>query len=340
VASLIFGVGYLGSALARALAGQGRTVVGLDNAFSTDWSVLEQLAAQLGGAFQVLRGDVRHIADIERAFAAAAPVEVVYLLAAQASAHPAAAPAEYTEETNLRGARLVLEAALRHGAPPVVYGSSFHVYGPDLHGTVDESHPYGLVRDLAHLSKIYVEKLGELLAATRGLPVAPVRLGIVYGIGPVMKHDLRFVTVPHAFCLHALAGRPLEVHPSGRLPLGFVHLEDAVEALQLAAEGMAGAGGVYRPANAVAETATALDVAQAVQAAMAARVEARGVQVPEVVGPGSDCLPGKPGYRVASRLHARGWQPRRRLVGEIPRLLDYYAAGTTPAAERRGPAHQ
>ena len=93
-----------------------------------------------------------------------------YLLAAQASAHPQAAPPEYTEETNLRGPRLVFEGALRHGRPPVVYGSSFHVYGPGLQGEVDESRPYGALRDLAHLSKVYAEKLGEMMALTEGCP--------------------------------------------------------------------------------------------------------------------------------------------------------------------------
>ncbi len=355
MASLIFGLGYLGAALARALVRQGQPVVGLDNAFATDWRALEQLAAQSGGALRVLRGDIRCVDDIERAFDAADPVETVYLLAAQASAHPAAAPAEYTEETNLRGARLVFETALRHGAPPVVYSSSFHVYGPGLHGTIDESHPYGLVRDLAHLSKIYVEKLGELLAATRGLLVAPVRLGIVYGLGPVMKRDLRFVTVPHAFCLRALAGQTLEVHPSGRLPLGFVHLDDAIEALRLAAVALAGAatpapagsappaaGGAYWPANAVSEVATVLDVARLVQEAMAARGGAISVQTPAGLEPRGSHSTAAPGYRVASRLYTCGWQPRECLAREIPRLLDYYAcvAGASPAAERREAPHR
>ncbi|MDQ3703384.1 MAG: NAD(P)-dependent oxidoreductase, partial [Chloroflexota bacterium] len=269
MATLIFGLGYIGSALAAELRREGRTVVGMDNAFATDWPVLERLADGSGGSFRLLRGDIRRASDVDAAFRAARTtgedVAAVYLLAAQASAHADAAPAEYTEETNLRGPRLVYEGAFRHGSPPVVYGSSFHIYGPQPQGEIDEARPYGLLRDLAHLSKVYAEKLGEMYAVTRGLTVAPVRLGIVYGLGPVMKRDLRFVTVPHAFCLRVLAGEPLPIHPGGLAPLPFIHLDDAVSALRRA--GAAAALQCYAPANAVGEVASVLDVARFVQRA-------------------------------------------------------------------------
>ena len=146
----------------------------------------------------------------------------------------------------------------------MVYGSSFHVYGPGLQGEVDEGRPYGALRDLAHLSKVYAEKLGEMMALTEGVPCSPVRLGIVYGLGPVTKSDLRFVTAPHAFCLRAIAGEPLPIHPAGLHPAGYVHLADAVAALRLAA-GLPARERPYVPANAVSETASALDVARLVQ---------------------------------------------------------------------------
>lgn len=298
-------------------------MVGLDNGFATDWAVLERLAATSGGRFRLLRGDLRQAADVDAAFAAAGAVDAVYLLAAQASAHPGAAPAAYTEETNLRGPRLACEAALRHGRPPVVYGSSFHVYGPGLRGVVDESRPYGVLRDLAHLSKVYAEKLGEMFAATEGLRFAPVRLGIVYGPGPVTKRDLRFVTVPHAFCLRVLAGEPLPIHPSGLAALGFVQLEDAVAALRLA-PGLTDRARPYAPANAVGEVATALQVARHVQrAAWSAGTDAvLQVHAPNV--PAEDGPVVAP-FRVTSLLDGAGWRPRHTLAETLPALFDYYA---------------
>ena len=144
------------------------------------------------GEMTQLKDDIRQLVDRYKQLAA--------------DTKQAAAP-EFTEDTNLRGPRLIFETAAGQGAPPVVYASSFHVYGPAPQGNVGEHSPYGAIRDLSHLSKVYAEKLGEMFSMTRDLPVSPVRLGIVYGVGPVMKTDLRFVTVPHAFCLRALAGK-------------------------------------------------------------------------------------------------------------------------------------
>lgn len=353
MATLIFGLGYIGSALAAELQREGHAVVGMDNAFATDWPALERLADGSGGSFRLLRGDIRTASDVDAAFTAARAsgtgVEAVYLLAAQASAHAAAAPAEYTEETNLRGPRLVYEGALCHGSPPVVYGSSFHIYGPQPQGEIDEARPYGPLRDLAHLSKVYAEKLGEMYATTRGLTVAPVRLGIVYGLGPVMKRDLRFVTVPHAFCLRVLAGEPLPIHPGGRAPLPFIHLEDAVSALRLAGAAPAPPSiQRYAPANAVGEVASVLDVARLVQRAAwdAGRdavlrfhtpegvrtVEggrtAEGVHTPEGgrTPEGVGSAPAvEPSFAVRSRLDGAGWRPVGRLATALPAIMSHYA---------------
>jgi nucleoside-diphosphate-sugar epimerase len=312
VPSLVLGVGYLGATLAARLCAGGQRVVGLENGFATPWDSLTALSEQLGDRFELQRGDVRDSEALERAFASAEPVGAVYLLAAQASAHADAAPPEYTEETNLRAPRLVLDAALRHGSPPVIYGSSFRVYGAPLSGVVDESAPYGSFRDLSHLSKVYAEKLGELYAEVHGIAFAPVRLGIVYGVGPVMKRDPHFVTVPHAFAIHAVRREPLTVNPGGADPLGFIHLDDAVSAL------IAARSTGYAPANAVSELHSVLDVASATVGAASERGWECAVHAP---GP----MIRTTGPQVTSRLTAAGWRPTRSLVESAGDLLDYYA---------------
>src|SRR5207302_987452 len=160
----------------------GHRVVGLENGFST----VPEAVTRLGRhpRFTLVRGSINSARSIERAFQAARQasgdgLDVVYHLAAQASAHPEAAPPAYTEQTNLVAPRLVYEASLRHSARALVYASSFRVYGDDLAGTVGESTPYGRIGDLSHLSKVYAEKLLEMLAAQHPVPVANVRLGVV-----------------------------------------------------------------------------------------------------------------------------------------------------------------
>ena len=108
----------------------------------------------------------------------------------------------------------------------VVFGGSFRVYGDDLDGSHrDEDAPYGRVGDLSHLSKVYVEQLARMI----GVPFVSVRLGVTYGLSPIMKTDPAFMTVPNLFCQRAVAGEALRVLEDR--PLAFIHVADAAEAL-------------------------------------------------------------------------------------------------------------
>src|SRR5262249_6114293 len=154
------------------------------------------------GGFRLVEGDVAEPEHVALALAAA-DVRVAYLLAAQSSPDDAAAPAEYTERTNLRGARVLLDACADRGVETVVFGSSLRVDGQPLPPGFDESTPYGRQSALSHLSKIYVEKLLELHAGRRTMRAISARLAIVYGLGPVMKRQPSYMTVPNRFAWQA-----------------------------------------------------------------------------------------------------------------------------------------
>lgn len=328
-AHLITGLGYIGVALAEALLERGETVVGLENGFSTVPAVLARLARRPG--LRLVRGSVNSVRSIERAFGAA-EIDVVYHLAAQASAHPEAAPPSYTEATNLVAPRLVVEAAVRHGARRIVYGSSFRVYGDDPStssgqgpaGVVTEATPYGRIGDLSHLSKLYAEKLLEMLCAQHALAGVNVRLGVVYGLGPLMKRDPRFLTVPNLFCLRTARGESLTVHAGANRPIGFLHLDDAVGALIAAAVGAdrlvageASAAGAVA-ANAVSEVLTVGEVAEIV----GRLAEERGL-LTRVEG----AAPPPPArWSVSSSLDSVGFRPRRAMAESLGAVLDHYLA--------------
>jgi UDP-glucuronate 4-epimerase len=314
--ALITGIGYIGAALAEALLADGEHVVGLENGFSTVPAVVNRLARH--PRFRLVRGSINSARSIERAFRTdGAHIDVVYHLAAQASAHPQAAPASYTEMTNLVAPRLVYEAAARHGARTFVYGSSFRVYGDDLSGVVGESTPYGRVGDLSHLSKVYAEKLLEMLAGLHSLPVANVRLGVVYGLGPLMKDDPRFLTVPNLFCMRTAAGDPLTVHAGANRPIGFLHLDDAVQALRVAARVAESRDSGAWAFNAVSEVLGVGEVAAIVER----EAGARGLNA-QVAGAGP--LSG-PRWSVDSSLNAGGFLPTRAMRSSLGEVLDYYA---------------
>jgi nucleoside-diphosphate-sugar epimerase len=309
VAALLTGVGYIGAALIRRLVERSERIVALENFYSTS---REAVASVLPECVQLVEGDVADPQAVAQAFQKAAaksqePI-TVYHLAAQPSAAAAVREPELTERSNLTGARVLLEAARDRGAR-VVFGVSFRVYGDDLIGpTVDEETPYGRVGDLSHLSKVYVEQLARMLECS----FVSVRLGVTYGRGPIMKTTPAFMTVPNLFCQRAIGGEVLQVLEDR--PLAFVHVEDAVEALLLAA---ADTRATWQVVNAAPEVATIGQLARTVQRL----VQSRGGWVRVQGATSSEAT-----FGVRSRLDAMGFQARWTLASGLPDVLDFFAA--------------
>ncbi len=311
MATLVLGVGFIGAALAGELLLSGERVVGFDNGFSTDRRAIDQLVRH--GSFTFVEGDVAEPADVARCFGGE-PIETAYLLAGQASADPTAAPPEYTERTNLVGPRVVLEALLAHGVPTLVFGSSLRVYGQPLPAVFDEATPYGVQRDLSHLSKIYAEKLIEMHADGGRLRAVSARLAIVYGLSPVMKRDPRFMTVPNRFSWQARRGEPMRVAP-GAGALSLLHVADAVSALTRCAE-LAEPG--YAPINVLGEWMTVSELARVVHD----EALARGLD-PRIEGAGPEVAIVPDGR---SRLDDAGFRRQREVRSGVRELIDYFLA--------------
>lgn len=232
----------------------GREVVLADNWYATDPG---QLAALEEAGASVEEADIRSEDDLDRLLANR-PTPV-HLLAAQASRPVSAREPDYTEETNVTGARRVAEAVSRAGVRKLVYASSLHVYGSPS-GEVDPEHPYGPQRDLAHLSKIYAELCLRMYAERAGFDLAILRLGIAYGPSPVERDNPESQTVVDKFRRLAAAGRPLPLDEGGRATIGVVHTDDAAR-IMLESPTRAGVS----IDNVAAETLTVADVAALAQ---------------------------------------------------------------------------
>jgi len=306
---LLTGAGYIGAALLDRLTALGSAaapVVVLESFFSTP---REAVAAALPAGTLLVEGDVAEPADVARAFdALGSSAEVtVFHLAAQPSAAMAVREPSLTERSNLAGARLILEAARERNAR-VVFGGSFRVYGDDLAGKcVDEQTPYGRVGDLSHLSKVYVEQLARMLEVR----FVSVRLGITYGLSPIMKTTPAFMTVPNLFCQRAAQGEALRVLEDR--PMAFIHVEDAAEALLRAAEAASG-GEVWQVLNAAPEVASIGQLAHTVRWLMQQR--GGDAQIQDAAAMGADAT-----FEVRSRL---ALEPRHSLESGLPRVLDYF----------------
>jgi nucleoside-diphosphate-sugar epimerase len=180
------------------------------------------------------------------------------------------------------------------------------VYGDDLVGQcVDEQMPYGRVRDLSHLSKIYVEQLARML----GVSFASVRLGVTYGLGPIMKTIPAFMTVPNLFCQRAARGEVLRVLEDR--PMAFIHVEDAVDAL-LQAGTRQDCG--FELFNAAPEVASIGRVALTVQRLAKARERCAQVE---------GATRREANFQVRSRLEL---QPRHTLENGLGQVLDFFLA--------------
>ena len=250
---LVLGAGYVGAKLAELALDEGHEVVLADNWWATERRQLDGLEAR--GA-RVETADVRDRDALRELLQA--PFDRVHLLAAQASRPLSVSDPDYTEQTNLVGPRLVAEAlAATESPPPVVYGSSLHVYGPEPRGEVSAGHPYGSQGDLAHLSKIYAELCLELYARRHGFGLALLRLGIVYGPSPVEHARPESQTVVDKFRRLVSAGEEPVLDAGGRATVGVVHVEDVARIL-LEAPAQEG----ISAANVAAETVTVADLAR------------------------------------------------------------------------------
>ena len=248
---LVLGAGYVGARVAELALERGDEVVLAD-----DWSLTrrEQVAGLESSGARVVTADVASREDVERALGLGC--DRLVFLAAQASRPLAEREPDRTERTNATGARLVAETVAGRGGPPVVFGSSLHVYGGGLAGEIGPDQPYGEQGDLAHLTKIYGELVLALHARRAGVPLGLLRLGIVYGPSPVEHDGPESVTVVDRFRRLAAAGEPLPVEDGGRAAIGVVHVDDAARIL-LETEPREGVSA----ANVAAETLTVADVA-------------------------------------------------------------------------------
>jgi UDP-glucose 4-epimerase len=216
------GAGFIGSALANYLVGQGHTVRVLDDLSASD-------ASRLDPAINFTRGDVE---DKPKVWRLLNKVDCVYHLAARVSVPESVLyPREYNS-TNVSGTVAIMEAMRDAGIKRVVLTSSGTIYGEQAEKKVHEdllpipNSPYAASKLAA---ESYVRTIGELW----GIETVALRIFNAYGPGQAIPPTHPPV-IPQ-FLRQLLQGGTLVVHGKGEQIRDYVYVDDVLEALVAAA---------------------------------------------------------------------------------------------------------
>jgi len=228
--------GFIGSAVVDLLLEEGREVVGFDSfdPFYAEAEKRRNLAdAVLAKEFQLVRGDVRDAAELDRALAQGSIGCIVHL-AARAGVRPSLEQPALYADVNVNGTCVVLEAAVRHRVPRVVFASSSSVYGEREDGPFRESDrvdrpisPYAATK-----------RAGELVAhsfhAAHGLDVTCLRFFTAYG--PRQRPDLAL----RRFAARMLRGEPVPIYGDGSASRDYTYIADVADGVRRAIDASLG----------------------------------------------------------------------------------------------------
>jgi len=232
------GAGYIGSHMARQLAGHGHQVTVLDNL-----STGHRAAVRWG---PLVEADLLHPLALERAFSGQRFDAVMHFCARSLVGESVAAPYAYYAN-NLAGTLNLLQAMQRHGVDRLVFSSTAAVYGEPRAACIDEDHPREPINPYG-ASKLMVERILADAAAAYGLRSVSFRYFNAAGaaadgaLGEM--HDPETHLVPNVLRAALGAGPPLQVFgddwptPDGTCIRDYVHVDDLAQAHRLALEWM------------------------------------------------------------------------------------------------------
>jgi nucleoside-diphosphate-sugar epimerase len=197
----------------------------------------ERWAADGGGSFRLIEGDIRDDGACDEALAGA---DYVLLLAAIPSVPRSVADPLATNDVNVRGALTVLEAARRHGLKRVVYSSSSSLYGesetlPKVETMAPAPiSPYGL-------QKLTAESYCRLYHRLYGTPTVALRYFNVFG--PRQDPNNDYAAVIPRFITAIKAGQAPTIYGDGEQTRDFTFVANVIQANLLSCRAGEGAWG-------------------------------------------------------------------------------------------------
>jgi nucleoside-diphosphate-sugar epimerase len=203
--------GYTGGRLLEALRARGDEVAVLVR----PQSVSERVRARASRVVEGILGDGAAAARLLEGADAVVHVAAVYRTAGH--------PDSYYREVNVAGTERLLEAAAREGVRRFVHTSTVGVHGHVEQPPADETAPFA-PGDIYQATKAEAERLALDFHRQRGVPVAVVRPGAIYGPG-----ETRFLKL-----FRAIARGRYAIVGTGRTFYHPVFIDDLVDGFLLA----------------------------------------------------------------------------------------------------------
>ena len=217
------GGGFIGSHLARHLAGEGWRVAAIDNRSNSWDGNIDEVGVE------VVVADIGNQSALEQAMDG---VQWVFHEAAMVSVPGSIEDPVDCYSINVQGTLNVLKAAAYAGAERVILASSSAVYGESPIPVSESSPPQPLSPYAA--SKWAMEQAALMYHRLHGLPVVCLRYFNVYG--PRQRPDSMYAAVIPAFIGAMADGKPPTIFGDGEQKRDFVYVDDVVRANVLAAE--------------------------------------------------------------------------------------------------------
>jgi UDP-glucuronate 4-epimerase len=224
------GAGFIGSHLADRRLSRGDRLVVLDdfNDFYDPAIKRSNVASHLGNSnYRLVEGDIRDRALVFRLFSEER-FDAVLHLAARAGVRPSLTRPVLYEEVNCVATLHLLEAAVAHGKPRFLFGSSSSVYGVNSKLPFSEEDP--IERPVSPYAA--TKRAGELHMFTahhlHGLSAVCLRFFTVYG--PRQRPEMaiaRFIR-----CLES--GEPIPFYGDGSSRRDYTYIDDIADGIEAA----------------------------------------------------------------------------------------------------------
>lgn len=222
------GAGFIGSRLTRRLLELGATVTIIDDLSNAALDPIANLLDTHPDRFTFIHASILEPAALAEAISGAS---VVFHLAAISAAGLSLDEPTRVFDVCAAGTQRVCEAARQANVARLIYASSCSAYGRQPSPQHEQLPPEPLSPYAA--AKLAGEHVVSAYAESMNLPGTSLRFFNVYG--PGQPAGSAYAAVIPIFIECARKGEPLQLHGSGTQTRDFIHVDDIVRALLLAA---------------------------------------------------------------------------------------------------------